>query len=217
MHFSADKTQVAIGKYCEAAGPGFDVAKDTIFRDDVQFEHAPVFDDQPNSLKNIGAIAAEAIAFPRAAHMLRVPTIWKSGRKSRTPMPLIWSLFAIAGDTDLIRGWTVKRAGWYQLNAQVKFNSGSTAATSTMYLIGVEAANVASILDTRTAAQIDAMAINPCPLWVPATSAAVTNVAVSRCVYLPADAVVVVYCVIGANKNQEATASHSHFSIARMA
>lgn len=50
LHLSADKTQMAIGKYCEAGGPGLDIAKGTLFRNGA----SPAFSNHREALAKLG-------------------------------------------------------------------------------------------------------------------------------------------------------------------
>lgn len=206
---------IAVGTLADEAGK-FKVVLASKFTETVEFFRAPVFTDIPNSIKALGLVAAHAIAYPRGAmsantyYMFKWTEIANSDNVNLEP----WKLGA---DTGYIRGWKVKRAGWYRFSHIVRWNSGSTESSSNVSTSVVPSANVANIADSLTRAQIDALSTYLLNRYLPSTTSAVTESMTTDCVYMDADTVIVVFGMTGQGKTQDTTAAFGRFSIERVA
>jgi hypothetical protein len=173
-------------------------------------------------MQNMGFCAATGNACPRGSHSSGVHYLekWYQSTNSDTGALIPW---VMPGQSGYINGWKVSRAGWYQVNFLITFNSGSTAANAFAYIVVVTSDKEASIIDS-TSANADVIALaGTNAMWLRpyngATTAAISEATASAILYFPANSILVAYAgVTGAAKTQDTDyIRHGHFSIARVA
>lgn len=161
-------------------------------------------------------MAAHAVAYPRGSmtngtyYMMKWTQVQNSDSVNLEP----WKL---TSDSGFIRGWKVKQSGWYRFSHILRWNSGSNLANSIVYSAVVPSINVASIADTLTTTQIEALSPSPLVQYLPGTTSSITQAMTTDCVYMAADTVIVVFATTTQVKTQETVASFGRFSIERVA
>ncbi len=138
IHFSADKTQVAFGKYCESTGtgfdkPGFDVNLTARFRDPVQFDFAPtILSDQKSDFLalimpwcKLSAPTSESMTYNSAIRcwVYDFQTVERNDNDSYD---------ILLGGTSGTRkmGFVIPEDGVYRILIMAKFSQSSTSSTA---------------------------------------------------------------------------------------